>query len=51
MSDDEIKMNTTTQLTDVNGNPIQVQTQPPEYLTESFAWDGIERKKSDRERE
>ena len=39
MSDDEIKMNITTQLTDSNGQPIQIQTQQPEYLVETFSWD------------
>ena len=46
MSDDEIKMNITTQLTDSNGQPLPVQTQQPEYLVETFSWDGINRGKS-----
>lgn len=38
MSDDVIKMNVTTQLTDSNGQPIQVNTQQPEYLVETFSF-------------
>lgn len=37
MSDDDIiKMNTDINLTDINGNPIQVTTPQPEYITETF---------------
>lgn len=37
MSDEDIiKMNTDINLTDINGNPIQVTTPQPEYITETF---------------
>ena len=42
-NDDVIKMNTDINLTDSNGNPISVNTQTPELLVETFAWDGVER--------
>ncbi|MBC5745862.1 hypothetical protein FMM74_020490 [Lachnospiraceae bacterium MD308] len=41
--DDIIKMNTDIVINDVNGQPIPVEVQSPEYLTETFSWDGIER--------
>ncbi|MCM1416377.1 MAG: hypothetical protein NC430_10695 [bacterium] len=41
-NEDIIKMNTDINITDSNGNPIQVNTQSPEFLTETFAWDGVE---------
>lgn len=34
---DVIKMNTDTQLTDKQGNPINIKTPPPEYLVETFS--------------
>ena len=37
MSQDEIKMDITTQLTDRTGQPIEVKTQQPEYLVETFS--------------
>lgn len=43
MSDDEIKMDLTTVLTNKNGDTIPVNTQSPEYMTETFSWDGVER--------
>lgn len=43
MSDDEIKINIKKQVTDINGNPIEVKVQSPEYITETFTWDGIVR--------
>lgn len=43
MSDDEIKMDLTTILTNKNGDTIPVNTQSPEYMTETFSWDGVER--------
>lgn len=43
MSEDEIKINITTNLTNTKGEPIPVNTQQPEYMTETFSWDGVER--------
>lgn len=35
-NNDIIKMNTDINLTDCNGNPIQIETPRPEYITETF---------------
>lgn len=42
-NDDVIKMTTDINITDTNGNTIPVNTQSPEYMIETFAFDGIER--------
>lgn len=48
MSDsDIIKMNTDIKLTDSNGDPISVTTPQPEYLVETFTFDGITRNSSE----
>lgn len=35
-NNDIIKMNTNINITDSNGNPIQIDTPRPEYITETF---------------
>lgn len=48
MSDnDTIKMNTNIKLTDSNGNPISVTTPQPEYLVETFSFNGLTRNNSE----
>lgn len=37
MSNDEIKIKTDVKLTDSNGQPVNVKTQSPEYLVETFS--------------
>lgn len=39
MSNDEIKMDVNVQLTDKSGQPIEVRTQQPEYMVETFSFD------------
>lgn len=39
--EDIIKMNTDINLTDSNGNPIIVETQPPEYIISTFTRKGV----------
>lgn len=41
-NDDVIKMTTDINITDLNGNAIPVNVQSPEYMVETFAFDGIE---------
>lgn len=36
MAEDEIKMNVNINLTDKNGQPLNVEVQKPEILTETF---------------
>jgi len=35
-NNDIIKMNTNTNMTDSNGQPIQIKVPQPEYITETF---------------